>query len=75
MDLWQMTGEYFWRPYQERWPVDKGYTGRKPLYQLLWCVEYAQYSNEREHLEITQSLCRSLGLPVIESFEPLRFSG
>ncbi len=73
MDLWQMTGDYFWGAYQERCPVDAGYTERRPLYQLQWCVEYAQYSGE--HLEITRNLCRSLGLAVIESFETLRLSG
>ncbi len=75
MDLWQMTGEYFWGAYRERFPVDAGYTERRPLYQLLWCVEYAQYSDDDEHLELTRRLCRLLGLPVLESFETLRFSG
>ncbi len=75
MDLWGMTGGPFWKAYQEHRLLDSGYTERKALYQLIWCVEYAE--NSREHLELTQGLCRELGMPVIESFAPFvtsRFS-
>lgn len=70
MDLWGMTGEPFWRAYQERCPVDRGYAERKLIYQLIWCVEYAEDSSQQK--EITRKLCRFLDLPVIESFEPFK---
>jgi fructosamine-3-kinase len=70
MDLWQMTGEPFWKAYQEHYPVDNGFADRKAVYQLIWCVEYAEDSAEQ--LDITQRLCQFLGLPVIKSFQPFQ---
>jgi aminoglycoside phosphotransferase (APT) family kinase protein len=70
MDLWHMTLDPFWNAYREHGAVDPGYAQRKALYQLIWCVEFAQDTDIQ--IEITQSLCRALALPIIESFEPFR---
>jgi aminoglycoside phosphotransferase (APT) family kinase protein len=58
MDLWNMTGEPFWQAYQARHPVDPGYTARRALYQLLWCLEVAW--DTPEHQATLQSVLRKL---------------
>lgn len=70
MELWHMTGEPFWNAYLERCPLGAVDAERKAAYQLIWCVEYAEDTTEQ--IEITRGLCRSLGLPVIETFEPFK---
>lgn len=70
MDLWHMTGEPFWNAYLERCPLGAGDAERKAAYQLIWCVEFAEDTTGQ--IEITRGLCRSLGLPVIESFVPFK---
>lgn len=67
MELWTgMTGSDFWETYLARHSLDHGYPDRRPIYQLLWCFEYG--SNEPDHLELTNSLCRRLGVPEVRAF-------
>jgi aminoglycoside phosphotransferase (APT) family kinase protein len=70
MELWRMTSEPFWNAYQKRCPVDAGSAEWRAAYQLIWCVEFAEDTNEQ--IDITRRLCRSLGMPVIESFKPFK---
>lgn len=68
LDLWTgMTNADFWQAYEEIHKVDTLYKQRRPVYQLLWCLEYAQPT--ARHLADTQQVCKELGVPPIESFE------
>ncbi|MGC9358054.1 MAG: phosphotransferase family protein [Anaerolineae bacterium] len=68
LDLWRgMTNEDFWRAYEEIQPIEPLYVQRRPIYQLFWCLEYAQPTTE--HLADTQRVCQELGVPAIERFE------
>ena len=68
LELWKgMTSVEFWGPYEAVCPIAPLYRERRPLYQLLWCLEYARPS--AEHLADTQRLCKELGLPRLKRFE------
>jgi fructosamine-3-kinase len=68
MEFWRgVIGEAFWPAYTSIIPMDSSYAQRRPIYQLLWCLEYARPTPE--HLRDTQGLCAQLGLPLIESFD------
>ena len=68
LDLWKgMTSNEFWSSYEAVCQIEPSYTQRRPIYQLLWCLEYAQPT--AEHLADTQRLCAKLGLPRLERFE------
>ena len=68
LDLWKgMTSREFWPAYEAICPIEPLYEQRRPIYQLLWCFEYAQPT--AEHLADTQYLCAELGLKGFEGFE------
>ena len=68
LELWKgMTSKDFWGPYKAIRAVDPLYDRRRPIYQLLWCLEYARPT--AEHLADTRRLCAELGLPALERFE------
>ncbi len=68
LEFWHgMTGSEFWQAYRSICPVDQRYTQRRAVYQLFWCLEYAEPS--AEHLADTQRVCGMLGLPKIECFD------
>lgn len=68
LEIWRgMTSPDFWDAYRLLCPVDADYLQRRPIYQLLWCLEYAR--STPEHLADTQRVCRELGISVIESFD------
>jgi aminoglycoside phosphotransferase (APT) family kinase protein len=68
LELWRcMTGNQFWRAYEAIHPVEPLYNQRRPIYQLLWCLEFAQPT--AKHLADTQRLCVELGLPRLKRFE------
>lgn len=69
MDLWNMTGDFFYDGYTSILPVPSGYAGRRALYQFFWCLEYAKPT--ADHLALTQGFCREFGLPVIRQFRPV----
>ena len=61
LDLWDnMMGDGFREAYRELRPIDAGYEQRRPIYQLLWCLEYAELSSR--HLDDTRRLCDTLGI-------------
>ena len=67
MELWTgMTGPAFMAAYRAVHPQAPGYDDRRPVYQLFWCLEYAEPSPE--HLAITNALCRELRLHEISNF-------
>jgi fructosamine-3-kinase len=68
LELWKgMVSADFWLAYKALQPVDKLNEQRRPIYQLLWCFEYAQ--NTHAHLKDTNALCAQLGIPLLEQFE------
>ena len=68
LELWKgMMSKEFWGPYEAICPVEPLYDRRRPIYQLLWCLEYAQPT--AEHLADTRRLCVELGLPSLERFD------
>lgn len=68
LDLWKgMTSDEFWSSYEAICRIAPLYAQRRPIYQLLWCLEYAQPT--AEHLADTQRLCAELGLTRLERFE------
>ena len=68
LEFWRgMTGDGFWPGYQAIAGVDPLYPQRRPIYQLLWCLEYARPT--AQHLADTQRVCAELGLPGLERFE------
>jgi len=61
--LWTgMTAGAFWRSYMAVHPLDPLYEQRRPVYQLMWCLEYAR--NTDRHLADTRRICRELDIPV-----------
>lgn len=68
LDLWTgMTSREFWEAYQAISPVDPLYRERRPIYQLLWCLECAWPTPG--HVADTRRVCQELGLPRFEGFE------
>ena len=68
MDLWtEMTNDDFWQAYLANASLDDQYLQRQPIYQLLWCLEYAQ--STPQHLADTQTLCHKLGIAPIYTFD------
>ncbi len=64
LELWRgMTGDGFWQGYTSLLPIPAGYADRRPLYQLLWCLEYARPTPE--HIADTAAVCATLGIPPI----------
>jgi fructosamine-3-kinase len=67
LELWRgMTGSEFLPAYEAIQPLKPGYRDRRPLYQLLWCLEYA--SPTPEHHADTATVCAELGIA------PVRFA-
>jgi len=68
MEIWRgMTSAGFWSSYRVVHALDMSYDQRRPIYQLLWCFEYAR--NSPQHLEDTRLLCEKLGIPPPEYFD------
>jgi aminoglycoside phosphotransferase (APT) family kinase protein len=68
LEFWKgMTSQEFWRSYEAIRSIAPQYEQRRPIYQLLWCLEYARPTPE--HLMDTQDLCARLGIPRVERFD------
>ncbi|MFD2611046.1 phosphotransferase family protein [Paenibacillus gansuensis] len=64
LELWRgMTGPGFFEEYRQVNPISEGYPLRSSFYQLLWCLEYADPS-EQHHTD-TKLICDRLGIPAI----------
>jgi len=55
-----MAGEGFFDAYQTINPVPANYPQRKRLLQLLWCLEFADPSEQ--HYQDTKKICETLGI-------------
>jgi fructosamine-3-kinase len=66
--LWRgMTSPDFWAAYQGVRQVAIYFDQRRPIYQLLWCLEYANPT--QQHLTDTRRVCQELGIRVVDSFD------
>ncbi len=65
LELWRgMIAPSFWNGYRERNDVSERYPQRRPIYQLMWCLEYD--STAPEHLADIESVCAAMNLPSTE---------
>ncbi len=68
LEFWRgMTSDEFWLAYKSIQFIDPEYEGRRPIYQLLWCFEYAR--STPEHLADTRHLCAHFGIQCPERFD------
>jgi aminoglycoside phosphotransferase (APT) family kinase protein len=68
LELWRdMMGDGFTEGYTASLPIADDYPKRRPIYQLLWCLEYAR-PTARHHAD-TARVCAALDIP------PVTFGG
>jgi fructosamine-3-kinase len=61
LNFWTgMTSPEFWAAYSRLHQIDGGFQHRQLIYQLLWCLEFAQ--PDAGHLADTRRICESLGI-------------
>jgi aminoglycoside phosphotransferase (APT) family kinase protein len=68
LELWRLTrGSALREGYSEYSDLHDEYADslRKPLLQLLWCLEYADEHRSAAHQADTDQVCARLGLPRI----------
>ena len=64
LELWRdMMGDGFYAGYTTIRPIAEGYPARRPVYQLLWCLEYAR-ATPAHHAD-TARVCAALGIPAV----------
>lgn len=64
LDLWRdMMGDGFRDGYTATQAVADDYPTRRPVYQLLWCLEYAR--STPQHAADTARVCAELGIPPV----------
>ncbi len=68
LELWKsMVADEFWLAYKAHCSINPLYEQRRPIYQFLWCLEFARLTEK--HLADTRHLCQELGLPPLDSFD------
>jgi aminoglycoside phosphotransferase (APT) family kinase protein len=66
LELWRYTGGNAVRDgYAEITRIDTGYLQRRPVLQLLWCLEFAEAQPTAQHQADTDQVCAELGIPPI----------
>jgi Ser/Thr protein kinase RdoA (MazF antagonist) len=66
LELWWLTtGRPVREGYREVAPIAAGYLARRPILQLLWCLEYAEYNQSPQHQAVTAAVCAELGMAPI----------
>jgi len=69
LELWRFTaGSAIRQGYTDVAPVADGYLARRPVLQLLWCLEFAEHHASPQHEADTDQVCAELGIAPI----PLR---
>ncbi len=63
---WMMAGTAIRQGYSDVAAVAAEYLVRRPLLQLLWCLEYAEHHASVEHQALTNGVCAELGVPEIQ---------
>jgi len=62
---WMMAGTAIRQGYSDVANVATEYLMRRPLLQLLWCLEYAEQHASVEQQALTNGVCTELGLSEI----------
>jgi hypothetical protein len=71
LHLWRgMSGPAFWQAYQSMRTISPKFTQRRLVYQLLWCLEFAEPSPV--HIADTQQVCAALGVRMPKLFDDAR---
>lgn len=61
LELWrEMMGDGFYEGYAATQSIASDYSARRPIYQLLWCLEYARPT--AQHHADTAAVCAQLGI-------------
>jgi fructosamine-3-kinase len=64
LELWRdMMGDGFYEGYTATQPIADDYPTRRPIYQLLWCLEYARPTPT--HHADTARVCAALDIPPV----------
>jgi len=64
LELWRRTrGTTLRHGYLEIASIPEDYARRRPILQLMWCLEYADDHASPVHQEDTDGVCAELGLP------------
>ena len=67
LELWWMSaGAAVREGYLEVAPLAAGYAARRPLLQLLWCLEYAQVHNGADDQAVLHQVCDALAIARID---------
>jgi len=67
LELWRFTGGSPIREgYTELADLADGYSSRRPVLQLLWCLEYADSHPTLEHQSVTNAVCAELGIAPVQ---------
>jgi Ser/Thr protein kinase RdoA (MazF antagonist) len=63
LELWRLSaGSAVRSGYLEAAPLADRYEARRPLLQLLWCLEYAQFETSPDHQALTNHVCDELAI-------------
>ncbi len=66
LEFWWMTaGSAIRQGYTDVAPLTDGYLARRPVLQLLWCLEFAEYHASRQHQADTDQVCAELAIAPI----------
>ena len=66
LELWWFTrGTAIREGYTELAHIADSYSFRRPVLQLLWCLEYADSHPTLEHQTVTNAVCAELGIPAV----------
>jgi fructosamine-3-kinase len=69
LELWRdMMGDGFTEGYTASLPIAADYPKRRPIYQLLWCLEYARPTTQ--HHADTARVCAALDIPPVTFGDP-----
>jgi aminoglycoside phosphotransferase (APT) family kinase protein len=67
LELWWMSaGTAVRAGYREVAPLAAGYAARRPLLQLFWCLEYAQFHNSPDDQAVLDKVCAELAIAHIK---------
>jgi Ser/Thr protein kinase RdoA (MazF antagonist) len=67
LELWRLSaGTAVREGFTEVAPLADAYAARRPLLQLLWCLEYAQFETSAEHQALTNQVCDELATAHIQ---------
>ena len=71
LELWRYTrGAALRNDYAAAGSISDSYIHRRPILQLLWCLEYAEYRVSEQHQLDTNTVCDELGLAPIRLLPP-----